>query len=121
MEAMSATEAEPTPAFISRDISFMPMPNDVVFDRKLIKWGTGYGLRLTAKEVEQLGLKVGEHVHARVSPPQTVNDLSVFNKFDFGPWPTGKTVQDLIDEEIDEMYGLRKLASKPGGVKHAGR
>lgn len=80
------------------------MSMDLTIDRKLLKWGTGYGLRLTAKEVAMLGLRAGEPVHAQVSRAAIKNDFSKLPKFDFGPWPKGKSVRDILDEDIDERF-----------------
>ncbi|MES2153519.1 MAG: hypothetical protein V4510_00075 [bacterium] len=49
----------------------------VEVDRKLLKWGNGYGIRLTSSEVAKLGLHAGAAVHAKVDLPAAIrNDFS---------------------------------------------
>lgn len=85
----------------------------VAIDRKLLRWGTGYGLRLTVKEVEALGLRAGDAVHADLRPAAAAVDFSALPRFDFGPWPKGKSAKDLLDEDVAERF--------PQGGRRAGR
>lgn len=85
----------------------------LAIDRKLLRWGTGYGLRLTVKEVEALGLRAGDPVHADLRPATGAVDFSGLPAFDFGPWPKGKTAKDLLDEDAAERF--------PQGGGRAGR
>jgi antitoxin component of MazEF toxin-antitoxin module len=47
----------------------------VQVERKLLKWGNGYGLRLTGEEVASLGLRAGETVRATIDDAAPSNDL----------------------------------------------
>ena len=65
-------------------------------DRKLLKWGNGYGLRLTAAEAKRLGLKAGARVRATVEEAKPRNDWSRLPVFHFGG---GYNIKKILEEE----------------------
>lgn len=66
---------------------------DIHVRRALTKWGNGWGLRLTKKEVERLGAKPGEPVEAdfKAQPPRNWVDQ-------LPSWSLGG------DYDIDALY-----------------
>lgn len=100
------------PTFIRLRHRFPLVPIDV--RRKLLKWGNGYGLRLTAKEVEAMGVLAGQTVHAVIEPAPVKNDLSAFPLFHFRP--TGLTFREELDlawdEDLAEKEQRRRAATK---------
>ncbi|MHB8632814.1 MAG: hypothetical protein ACYDBQ_02440 [Thermoplasmatota archaeon] len=78
---------------------------DLAVDRKLMRRGSGYGLRLTAKKIAALGLRPGDKVHALISPARITNHFSRLAVFDFPPWPRGKTLNAGLEDETGEKQG----------------
>lgn len=69
-------------------------------DRKLVKWGSGYGIRLTAAELAALGLHAGAMVHATLAAPNKVhNDFSKLALFKFKqPYDVKKILRESFGE-----------------------
>lgn len=89
----------PTPGNCRIDETFIPIRMQVEamalhVRRKLTKWGNGWGLRLTKKEVAALGLKPGQPVEADFGPKALRNPIE-----DLPSWNLGGNYD--IDEEID--------------------
>jgi antitoxin component of MazEF toxin-antitoxin module len=64
-------------------------------ERKLLKWGNGYGIRLTAEDVRRLGLHEGEVVRATVREARPRNDVGKATLFRFkGPYDIKKILED---------------------------
>lgn len=77
--------------FILADAMF----NLVDIDRKLLRWGHGFGIRLTADEVRRLGLREGETVHATVKEARPRNDVGSAALFRFaGPYDVKAILED---------------------------
>jgi hypothetical protein len=67
----------------------------VDIERKLLRWGNGYGIRLTANEVRRLGLAEGETVHATVQDAHPRNDVAAAALFRFsGPYDIRAILED---------------------------
>lgn len=65
-------------------------------ERKLTKWGNGYGFRLTAAEVRELGLREGGVVRAHIEEATPKNDLDALPTFRFG----GRyDIKKILEEE----------------------
>lgn len=65
-------------------------------ERKLLRWGNGYGLRLTEGEARRLGVKAGGRVRAKVEDARPKNDLDKVALFHFG----GRyDVRRILEEE----------------------
>jgi hypothetical protein len=68
----------------------------VDIERKLLRWGNGYGIRLTGQEVRELGLAEGQPVHAVVRSAKPTNNVAGAALFRFkGPY----NVKEILDEE----------------------
>lgn len=67
----------------------------IAIDRKLLRWGNGYGIRLTSDEVSRLGLAAGRSVHAMVADAAPRNDIARLPTWNWG----GKYDIDKILEE----------------------
>lgn len=66
-------------------------------ERKLLRWGNGFGIRLTGKEVHELGLAEGEPVHVTVHSANPINDVASLGIFRFkNPYDIDK----ILDEEL---------------------
>lgn len=105
------------PTFIRTGKPSFHVPIDV--RRKLLKWGNGYGIRLTAKEAAALGVKEGQSVHATVGPDVIKNDLSMFPLFHLGGSPPGMTFREEADLAFDEEWGEKekRIYGKKGRTK----
>ena len=69
--------------------------------RALTKWGNGWGLRLTKKEVAALGIKPGQPVEAELSPKPARNRVEDLPSWDLG----GRTdLDDIYDEDAVEEF-----------------
>lgn len=67
----------------------------VDIQRRLLKWGHGYGIRLTADEVRRLGLREGETVFANVQEARPRNDVAKAALFRFaGPYDLKAILED---------------------------
>jgi antitoxin component of MazEF toxin-antitoxin module len=65
-------------------------------ERKLLRWGNGFGLRVTEDEARRLGLKAGDRVRAKVEDANPTNDVAKLALFRFG----GRyDVRKILDEE----------------------
>ncbi|MHB8633963.1 MAG: AbrB/MazE/SpoVT family DNA-binding domain-containing protein [Thermoplasmatota archaeon] len=68
----------------------------VEVERKLLRWGNGYGIRLAAHEVRELGLTVGQPVRAIVQEARPSNDVAGAALFHFkGPY----RIKKILEEE----------------------
>ncbi|MEA3203637.1 MAG: hypothetical protein QOI63_1316 [Thermoplasmata archaeon] len=68
----------------------------VDIERKLLRWGHGYGIRLTADEIRRLGLAEGELVHATVQEAVPRSDTAAAALFRFkGPYD----IRAILDDE----------------------
>ena len=47
----------------------------VDIERRLLRWGNGFGLRITKEEASRLGVEAGSPIHANVAPAMVHNDL----------------------------------------------
>jgi hypothetical protein len=78
---------------------------DMHVRRPLTKWGNGWGLRLTKKEVEKLGVKPGEPVEAdlRSKPPR--NPIDQLPSWNLGGRPLDD--DELADAVLEAKRGRR--------------
>ncbi len=76
----------------------------VSFDRKALRWGNGWGIRLTKKEADELGVSSGAKVHVEATPAMEPNDLTMFPMFHVrGVTDASQRVHDLAaDEAYDD-------------------
>lgn len=81
-------------------------------ERKLLKWGNGFGIRLTASEVAELGVRAGDALAADVVPAKQAVDLSIFPLFSYGPVPN-EDFQDITAEAFEEK--MARQAKKRHG------
>jgi hypothetical protein len=71
----------------------------VDIERKLLRWGHGYGIRLTADEVRRLGLAEGETVHASVQEARPRNQVAAAALFRFaGPYDIKAILEDAATD-----------------------
>lgn len=73
--------------------------------RALTKWGNGWGLRLTKKEVEALGLKPGQPVEADLSTKAIRNPVEDLPSWNLGGHPL--TDDELGDSVLEGKRGRR--------------
>lgn len=75
--------------------------------RTLTKWGNGWGLRLTRKEVQELGAKAGQPVEADLSAMPARNPIDRLPSWNLGS--ERYDLDDLVDEDImeDLRHGRR--------------
>ena len=71
----------------------------VEVERRLVRWGHGYGIRLTKEEARKIGAREGTKVRAKVEGEDIVNDVAKMTLFRFRP---GYDIQELIDEDLSE-------------------
>lgn len=68
----------------------------VDIQRRLLRWGNGFGIRLTTDEVRRLGLREGATVHADVKEARPRNDTAKATLFSFrAPYD----IQAILEEE----------------------
>lgn len=67
----------------------------VEIERRLLRWGHGFGIRLTAAEVRELGLNAGDTVRANVREAQPRNDVAKAALFRFtSPYDVKAILED---------------------------
>jgi len=73
--------------------------------RRLLKWGNGYGIRLTHADVEKLGLRAGDEVDAHLGRAPIFNDTSKLTTFDSGIDWSKADMDELAAEGAGERPG----------------
>ncbi len=63
------------------------------------KWGNSYGIALTKAELEELGLRPGDEVHARLEKAFKKRDVSKIPTFHWGGDLTPDEVDRIVEEE----------------------
>lgn len=74
---------------------------EATIEGRLLKWGNSYGIRISKKEVERLGLQPGQAVVARLEEPPGGIDLSHV-RFVVDPSGEGKSFQQIRQEHYHE-------------------
>ena len=69
-------------------------------DKRILRWGNSYGIRLTKAEVEALGLHEGDGVRVEVKPRHPKIDWDTFPGLDLGP----DSPHDLSVTHDDAFY-----------------
>lgn len=70
-------------------------------DRRVLRWGNAYGLRITKAEAEALGVEEGQFVHADVRVEMPRIDLSKITVMRLGSTDFSATHTELAGEEAD--------------------
>ena len=73
--------------------------------RTLTKWGNGWGLRLTKKEVEALGIKPGQPVEADLAAKPPSNLVKDLPSWDLGG--KGLSDDDIAEDVLERKHGRR--------------
>jgi hypothetical protein len=70
-------------------------------DRRVLRWGNAYGLRITKAEAEALGVEEGQLVHADVRVELPPLDLSKIKVMHLGGPEFSAKHTELANEEAD--------------------
>ena len=74
-------------------------------ERKILKWGDGWGIRLTAADMEKLGAHAGDVVRAALAREAVRNDFSQFPQVNLGLGRlTSAQTNDMITDDILEKW-----------------
>ncbi len=86
---------------------------DVDIERKVLKWGNGFGIRITSTEAREIGLSAGRvaRVHIEAAPAGK-NDLSTLPVFGF-PWEEGD-LDEMLENEAWKDH-QKSLSVRRGG------
>jgi antitoxin component of MazEF toxin-antitoxin module len=66
--------------------------------RRLLKWGNGYGIRITKKEAQQLGVKAGNELDVKVDPRPVGEELEELPSYRFGG---DYDLDAIVEEDLD--------------------
>lgn len=76
----------------------MQTMGDLHIRRKVLKWGNGYGLRLTKAELEKLELVPGQEADVRISSQPQRIDLSHLRFLDDDATDVSERHDDYLEE-----------------------
>lgn len=66
--------------------------------RRLTEWGNGFGIRLTRKEAEALGVRAGDVIDAEVHAEPRPNDVASLPTYRLGG---SYDIDAILEEEAD--------------------
>lgn len=94
-----------TPTYISYAGQYTHMDAARLDDKRILRWGNSYGIRLTKAEVEALGLHEGDGVRVEVEPRRKKIDWDTFPSLNLGPGPHDlSTNHDDLDPRILTLH-----------------